>query len=200
MPNCWRSAGVACIRCLINATAWAKPTPIESSSVEGRRKDGVSAYLGIPFAAPPVGVGGNDDSDGQRHGVPGSPAHCRIRSWNPSGAFAEPGEGYVPVAPNYAGFDSSTLSYHPHERGSATEMPPSRRRITARLFLRSAWTQRSRSSMRIDGDRVSQFILSIARFNSRSATAARASLSLVPGGNSNTSDLSKEFVMRTGAA
>lgn len=109
-------------------------------------------------------------------------------------------QGYVPVAPNYAGFDSSTLSYHPPERGSATEMPPSRRRITARLFLRSAWTQRSRSSMRIDGDRVSQFILSIARFNSRSATAARASLSLVPGGNSNTSDLSKEFVMRTGAA
>jgi para-nitrobenzyl esterase len=41
--------------CLVAAATGAKPARIESGAVEGAVKDGVTAYLGIPFAAPPVG-------------------------------------------------------------------------------------------------------------------------------------------------
>jgi para-nitrobenzyl esterase len=47
--------GAAAILWLISATTWAKPVLVESGAVEGVVKDRVTAYLGIPFAAPPVG-------------------------------------------------------------------------------------------------------------------------------------------------
>ena len=55
ISNCWRSVGAAVTLCLIAATTWAKPALVESGAVEGVAEDGLTAYLGIPFAAPPVG-------------------------------------------------------------------------------------------------------------------------------------------------
>lgn len=55
MSHCWCSTSVAGTLCLIAATAWAKPALVESGAVEGVAKDAVTAYLGMPFAAPPVG-------------------------------------------------------------------------------------------------------------------------------------------------
>lgn len=55
ISNGWRNGSVAVTLCLIAAATGAKPTRIESGAVEGLAKDGVTAYLGIPFAAPPVG-------------------------------------------------------------------------------------------------------------------------------------------------
>jgi para-nitrobenzyl esterase len=41
--------------CLLGASAWGKPVLVESGAVEGVVKNGLAAYLGIPFAAPPLG-------------------------------------------------------------------------------------------------------------------------------------------------
>lgn len=55
ISNCWRNASVAGTLSLIAAATWAKPALIESGAVEGSVQDGLAVYLGIPFAAPPVG-------------------------------------------------------------------------------------------------------------------------------------------------
>jgi para-nitrobenzyl esterase len=55
VANFWRSAGITGTLCLITATAWAKPVLTESGAIQGVAKEGLTAYLGIPFAAPPVG-------------------------------------------------------------------------------------------------------------------------------------------------
>lgn len=55
ISNCWRSASVASTLCLVAATTWAKPALVESGAVEGVVKDSLTVYLGVPFAAPPVG-------------------------------------------------------------------------------------------------------------------------------------------------
>ena len=55
ISNRWRSGSIAVALCLIAAASWAKPARIESGAVEGVAKDGITAYLGIPFAASPVG-------------------------------------------------------------------------------------------------------------------------------------------------
>ena len=52
----WRAASVAGAWCLIAATTWAGPVSVESGAVEGVTKDGLTIYMGVPFAAPPVGV------------------------------------------------------------------------------------------------------------------------------------------------
>jgi para-nitrobenzyl esterase len=55
MSSYWRSAIVAGASCLIASTLWAKPVLLESGAIEGLAKDGYTAYLGVPFAAAPVG-------------------------------------------------------------------------------------------------------------------------------------------------
>jgi para-nitrobenzyl esterase len=55
MPNGWRGASAAVTLFLIAVTTWAKPAVVESGAVAGVAKDGITAYLGIPFAAPPIG-------------------------------------------------------------------------------------------------------------------------------------------------
>jgi para-nitrobenzyl esterase len=55
ISNRWSRASVAATLSLIAAATWAKPILIESGAVEGTAKDGVTAYLGVPFAAPPIG-------------------------------------------------------------------------------------------------------------------------------------------------
>lgn len=55
MSVCWRNTNVVAALCLIAATTSAKPVLIESGALEGVTKDGLTAYLGVPFAAPPVG-------------------------------------------------------------------------------------------------------------------------------------------------
>jgi para-nitrobenzyl esterase len=55
VANSWRSANIAGTLCLLAATTWAKPVLIESGAVEGMAKSGLTVYLGLPFAAPPVG-------------------------------------------------------------------------------------------------------------------------------------------------
>jgi para-nitrobenzyl esterase len=55
ISNCWRTASLAIALSLIAATAWARPVRVESGAVEGVAKHGITAYLGIPFAAPPLG-------------------------------------------------------------------------------------------------------------------------------------------------
>lgn len=55
MSNCWREAIAVGASCLIAATTWARAVPIESGVVEGVAKDGLTIYMGVPFAAPPVG-------------------------------------------------------------------------------------------------------------------------------------------------
>jgi para-nitrobenzyl esterase len=41
--------------CLVAAGAWAKPAVIESGAIEGVTQDALTIYMGVPFAAPPVG-------------------------------------------------------------------------------------------------------------------------------------------------
>jgi para-nitrobenzyl esterase len=55
MGNSWRHASIAVTLCLLGAATWARPVLVESGAVEGVRKSGLTAYLGIPFAAPPLG-------------------------------------------------------------------------------------------------------------------------------------------------
>ena len=55
MANYWHGASIAGTLCLLTATAWAKPVRVESGAVEGTAKNGLTAYLGLPFAAPPLG-------------------------------------------------------------------------------------------------------------------------------------------------
>jgi para-nitrobenzyl esterase len=55
MRNTQRLAKVTAILCLLGASASAKPVLVESGAVEGVVKNGLTAYLGIPFAAPPLG-------------------------------------------------------------------------------------------------------------------------------------------------
>jgi para-nitrobenzyl esterase len=55
ISNGWRSTSVAITFCLVAATTWARPAQVESGTLEGVTSHGITAYLGIPFAAPPVG-------------------------------------------------------------------------------------------------------------------------------------------------
>ena len=55
MSNGWRRGSVAGALCLIAATHWAKPARVESGAVEGVTKDALTIYMGVPFAAPPLG-------------------------------------------------------------------------------------------------------------------------------------------------
>jgi len=55
MSNGLRRTSVAGALCLIAASAWAKPAVIEPGALEGVAKDGLTIYMGVPFAAPPVG-------------------------------------------------------------------------------------------------------------------------------------------------
>ena len=55
MGKSWRRASIAGTLCLLGATAWARPVLVESGAVEGVVKNGLIAYMGIPFAAPPLG-------------------------------------------------------------------------------------------------------------------------------------------------
>lgn len=55
MSNSWREASVAGALCLIAATTWARAVPVESGVIEGVAKDGLTIYMGVPFAAPPLG-------------------------------------------------------------------------------------------------------------------------------------------------
>src|SRR5687768_1295538 len=54
MGNPWRHASIAGILWVLGATAWARPVLVESGAVEGVPGSGLTAYLGIPFAAPPL--------------------------------------------------------------------------------------------------------------------------------------------------
>jgi para-nitrobenzyl esterase len=54
ISNYWRSASIAVASCLIAVATWARPALVESGAVEGVSKGGITTYLGIPFAAPPV--------------------------------------------------------------------------------------------------------------------------------------------------
>lgn len=55
MSNCWRRGSVAGMLCLIAASTWAKPVRVESGAIEGVAQDPLTIYMGVPFAAPPVG-------------------------------------------------------------------------------------------------------------------------------------------------
>ena len=55
MSNGWRRGCMAAALCLIAASASAKPARIESGAIEGVTKDALSIYMGVPFAAPPLG-------------------------------------------------------------------------------------------------------------------------------------------------
>ncbi len=48
----WKSA--ACALCLVAARAWAGPVMIDSGAIEGVSKNGLTTFMGVPFAAPPV--------------------------------------------------------------------------------------------------------------------------------------------------
>jgi para-nitrobenzyl esterase len=56
MSNCWRDASVVGTLCLIAATTWARGVAVESGVLEGVVKDGLTTYMGVPFAAPPLGA------------------------------------------------------------------------------------------------------------------------------------------------
>jgi para-nitrobenzyl esterase len=48
----------ACIAaglCLTAAVAWSRPVVVESGALEGASAQGITTYLGVPYAAPPVG-------------------------------------------------------------------------------------------------------------------------------------------------
>jgi para-nitrobenzyl esterase len=55
MSNCWRRGSVVAALCLMAAGTWAKPVRVESGVIEGVAKDALTIYMGVPFAAPPVG-------------------------------------------------------------------------------------------------------------------------------------------------
>ena len=55
MSNGWRRGSVAGALCLIAASTWAKPARVESGAIEGVTKDALTIYMGVPFAAPPLG-------------------------------------------------------------------------------------------------------------------------------------------------
>jgi para-nitrobenzyl esterase len=50
------TTGVASLLALVATAAWAAPALIESGAIEGVAKDGLTIYMGVPFAAPPVGA------------------------------------------------------------------------------------------------------------------------------------------------
>ena len=55
MSNSWRRVRIAGTLCLLAANGGAKPVLVESGAVEGMAQGGLTVYLGLPFAAPPVG-------------------------------------------------------------------------------------------------------------------------------------------------
>ena len=60
MSNCRRTGSVAAALCLFLTGTWAmstlaKPARVESGVIEGVTKDALTIYMGVPFAAPPVG-------------------------------------------------------------------------------------------------------------------------------------------------
>ncbi len=55
VPNSWRSVRIAGTLCLLASNVWAKPVLVESGAVEGMAQRGLTVYLGLPFAAPPLG-------------------------------------------------------------------------------------------------------------------------------------------------
>ncbi len=55
MSNCRQKTSVAGALCLIAASTWAAPAVVESGAIEGVTQDALTIYMGVPFAAPPVG-------------------------------------------------------------------------------------------------------------------------------------------------
>lgn len=55
MSNCWRAMSITGTLCLIAAATWARPVRIESGAIEGTTENGLAIYMGVPFAAPPLG-------------------------------------------------------------------------------------------------------------------------------------------------
>ena len=55
MPRSWLKMSVVGSLCVIAAAAWARPVRVESGAIEGSAENGVIAYKGVPFAAPPLG-------------------------------------------------------------------------------------------------------------------------------------------------
>jgi para-nitrobenzyl esterase len=60
MTNGWHRESVAAVLCLFltstwAAGTWAKPVKVESGAIEGVTKGALTIYMGVPFAAPPVG-------------------------------------------------------------------------------------------------------------------------------------------------
>jgi para-nitrobenzyl esterase len=55
MQSFWLETSVAGTLCLMAATAWAKPVPVDSGVIEGTAENGLAVYRGVPFAAPPLG-------------------------------------------------------------------------------------------------------------------------------------------------
>jgi para-nitrobenzyl esterase len=56
MPEWLRCGAAAAALCLFAASAGARPVQIESGAIDGVAQGDISAYLGVPFAAPPVDV------------------------------------------------------------------------------------------------------------------------------------------------
>jgi para-nitrobenzyl esterase len=57
MPGRLRSGIVAAAVCVwATASAWARPVQIEAGAIEGVEQGAISTYMGVPFAAPPVGI------------------------------------------------------------------------------------------------------------------------------------------------
>jgi para-nitrobenzyl esterase len=55
MSKHWYLALVAGASCLLAGSIEAQPVRLDSGMLEGTAKDGLSIYMGVPFAAPPVG-------------------------------------------------------------------------------------------------------------------------------------------------
>src|SRR5688572_7243401 len=60
MSKCWRGWNLAGALCLLltstwAGSAWAKPARVESGDIEGVTKNALTIYMGVPFAAAPVG-------------------------------------------------------------------------------------------------------------------------------------------------
>jgi len=55
MSTRWLVAGFAGMLWLLVGATWGKPARVESGTLRGVLEDGVSIYMGVPYAAPPLG-------------------------------------------------------------------------------------------------------------------------------------------------
>ena len=55
MLSSWRVAAVAGVSLCFAGATWAKPALIESGAIQGIPKNGLTIYMGVPFAEPPLG-------------------------------------------------------------------------------------------------------------------------------------------------